>query len=391
MKVLVLNSGSSSLKYRLFDMQREQAVISGHVDGIGSKDCVIKITAGSRRYEKKFFVLDHVDALMLGLKSLKDFSCIKDFSEISAVGHRVVHGGDFFQGPVLINEQVIRRIKKLCELAPLHNPSNLAGILACKKILPKAPQVACFDTAFHQTMEEENFLYGLPYEFYTKLKIRKYGFHGLSHRYVSEMAYRLLGRREGKVITCHLGNGASITAVKNGRSICTSMGFTPLEGLVMGTRSGSIDPAILVYLQAHKEHSVKKINDLLNKQSGLLGLSGISRDVRELRKLSVDGNRAARRALDVFSNRVTFYVGGYAALLGGVDAVVFTAGIGEGAWYLRKDILLCLDYLGVKLDPKANRKGDVIISSSDSKVKVYVIPTNEEIEIARETVSVVRR
>jgi acetate kinase len=373
MNFLVINSGSSSLKYKLFDMKTEGSLFSGHIDGIGVENCVFRVNFGSKKYERKMLVEDHVDALMLALKSLKDFGCIKGYSEISAIGHRVVHGGDFFHGPVLIDSQVIRRIGQLSEIAPLHNPPNLAGILACKKLLPRTPQVACFDTAFHQSMSEENYLYGLPYDFYKKYRIRKYGFHGLSHKHVSSQAYNLLGKKEARVITCHLGNGASIAAIKSGKSVCTSMGFT-----------GSIDPAIILYLYLHKEHSVRKINDILNKQSGLLGLSGITRDVRDLHKLSIKGNEMAKRALAVFANRVAFYIGGYAALLGGVDAIAFTAGIGEGAWYLRREILKDLGYLGVKLDLKANRQGNIIISAPDSKVRVYIIPSNEELEMARE-------
>jgi acetate kinase len=391
MKILVLNSGSSSLKYRLFDMSNEKALFSGHIDGIGLERCVLKVKRDGKNSEQKVKVADHVDAVMLALKSLKDNKVIKSYSDISIVGHRVVHGGEDYSNPVIIDEAVQKKISELCELAPLHNPANLAGIIACGKMLPRIPQAAVFDTAFHQTIPKINFIYGLPIEFYKKHKIRRYGFHGPSHKYVSERAISLLGINNSRIITCHLGNGASVSAIKNSVSIATSMGFTPLEGLIMGTRSGNLDPAIPLHLAKVKGYSWNELDDVFNKKSGLLGLSGITSDVRDLHKLSVRGNKNAKFALDVFVNRVAFYIGGYTALLNGIDAIVFTAGIGEGGWFVRRDVCKYLEYLGVKIDEKANKRCDIIISSPLSKVKVYVIPTNEELEIARETASLLKK
>jgi len=407
MKILVLNSGSSSLKYKFIDMLDERVIFSGHVDGIDLQRCLVKFDFKekkgnktiNRHEEQHQTVHDHVDAVLLALKSLRSHNIINDYSEINAVGHRVVHGGEHHSKPTLIDDHVVKGIRELCELAPLHNPDNLAGIMACRKMLPKTPQVAVFDTAFHQTMAPENFLYGLPLEFYKKYKIRKYGFHGPSHKYVSEQAAKLLGvkRKSGaakendvRIITCHLGNGASITAIKGGKSVVTSMGFTPLEGLVMGTRSGSIDPAVPLYLCQYKGYSARGIDSILNKKSGLFGLSGATPDVRDLYKMAVRGHKRAKLALDIFVNRVAFYIGGYAALLNGVDAIIFTGGIGEHAWFLRKPICSYLSHLGIRIDDKANKRSDIIISSALSKIKVFVIPTNEELEIARETRGVLK-
>ncbi|MBN2142256.1 acetate kinase, partial [Candidatus Woesearchaeota archaeon] len=332
MKILTINSGSSSLKYKLFDMSTEKAIISGHVDGIGLDRCKYKLSFGGSRIEKKIPFKDHVDAIIFSLKSLKEYGAVKDFSEIRAVGHRVVHGGEYYSGPVLIDSTVIRRIGDLSDIAPLHNPPNLAGILACRKILKSTPQIACFDTAFHQTLKEDQYMYPLPRQLYTKYKIRRYGFHGLSHKFVSQQAIKLLGKKESKIITCHLGNGSSITAVQNGKSIATSMGFTPLEGLIMGTRSGSIDPAILCFLLMRKAYTPLSLNKMLNKESGLLGLSGLTQDVRDLRKKAREGNLRAKLAIRMLAERVAFFIAGYTAFLGGLDAIVFTAGIGEGAY-----------------------------------------------------------
>jgi len=389
MKILVLNSGSSSLKYKLFSMHNEKPLLSGHVDGIGLDRCSAKIITSDKAEERKAPVKDHVDAVMLALKSLREKKVIRDYTEINAVGHRVVHGGEHYSEPVLIDDKVIRTIRELFDLAPLHNPHNLAGILACKKMLPRTPQVAVFDTAFHQTLLPEAYLYALPYELYEKHRIRRYGFHGTSHKYVSEQATKLLGKKESKIITCHLGNGASITAVKNNKSVDTSMGFTPLEGLIMGTRTGSIDPAIPLYLARHKSYKINDLDDLFNKKSGLLGISGLTRDVRDLHRASLKGDRRARLALRMFARRAAFYIGGYIALLGGLDALVFTAGIGEGAWFIRRDICRYLEPLGIIIDDKLNKKNQIIISKPNSKIKVYVIPTDEELQIARETKEVV--
>ena len=387
MKVLVVNSGSSSLKYRLFDMRTEQALISGHIDGIGLERCKCIIKTPDYSVDRKHSFRTHVDAIVYALKSLREFGAVSELSEITAVGHRVVHGGEYYSEAALIDKKVISRIKELSELAPLHNPPNLAGIVACKKLLPKARQVAVFDTAFHQTMKPEKFLYALPYELYSKHRIRRYGFHGISHKYASLQAAKVLGRKDARIITCHLGNGASVAAIKDGKSVATSMGFTPLEGLIMGTRSGDIDPAILVYLNAHKEFHIRNINEMLNKKSGLLALSGSSPDVRDLKKKAAAGDERARLAISMFAERVAFYVSGYASFLGGVDAIVFTAGIGEGAWGIRAKVLSMLAHLGVKCDTRANAKGHAIISSHDSKAMALVIPANEELQIARETIS----
>lgn len=384
MKILVLNSGSSSLKYKLFDMITEKPLLAGHVDGIGLDRCALKLDFNHEHEEKHILIKDQVDAVMIALKSLKEKRVINDYHEINAIGHRVVHGGEHYSNPTIINEKVIKTIKKLFELAPLHNPPNLAGILACKKMLPKIPQIAVFDTAFHQSLPEEAYLYGLPYELYKKNKIRKYGFHGTSHKYVAHQAIRLLDKKESKIITCHLGNGASLSAVKNGKSIETSMGFTPLEGLIMGTRTGSMDPAIPLFLVNNKMFKANELENYLNKKSGLLGISGLTSDIRDLRKAALKGNKRAKLAIEMFNYRTAFYIGGYIALLGGLDALVFTAGIGEGAWFVRKGICKYFEHLGIKINEKANKRNDMIISSPSSKVKTYVIPTNEELQIAKE-------
>jgi len=392
MKILVLNSGSSSLKYKLFDMNTEKALISGHIDGIGLDRCLVKIKFGDNEEERKELVKDHVDAVMLAFKSLKQKKIIKNYNEIDALGHRVVHGGEKYSKPTLIDEKVIGEIERLFDLAPLHNPPNLAGILACRKMLPKTPQIAVFDTAFHQTMPPEAYLYGLPYYLYEKYKIRKYGFHGTSHKYVSEQAIKLLGKRESRIITCHLGNGSSLTAIKNGRSIDTTMGFTPMDGLVMGTRVGEMDSDIPLYLIKDKGFKLSEVEDILNKKSGLLGISGLTQDVRDLRKASLKGNKRAKLALSLFAFRTAFFIGGYTALLGGLDALVFSAGIGEHAWHVRRDVCRYLTSFGVELDEKLNKKNvAVIVSKPSSKVKVYVIPTNEELQIARETKELIEK
>ena len=390
MKILVLNSGSSSLKYKLFDTDKEKALISGHIDGIGLDRCDVKLNFGDAAEEKKMLVKDHVDAVMLALKSLKEKGIIKKYDEIDALGHRVVHGGEHYSKPTVIDEKVIKAIKKLFDIAPLHNPPNLAGIIACRRILPNIPQVAVFDTAFHQTMPPEAYLYALPYELYEKYKIRKYGFHGTSHKYISHQAIKLLGKRESKIITCHLGNGASLAAVKNGYSIDTTMGFTPMDGLVMGTRVGEMDPDIPLYLIKDKGFKLKEIENVLNKKSGLLGISGLTQDVRDLRKYALKGNKRAKLALDMFAHRVAFFIGGYTALLRGLDALVFSAGIGEHAWHVRRDICRYLEPLGVLMDYELNKKNQLLVSKPSSKVKIYIMHTNEELQIARETKDVVK-
>jgi acetate kinase len=388
MKILVLNSGSSSLRYKLFDMEHEEVMLAGHIDGIGLERCTVSFKFNGKEEEQKKMVKDHVHAVMLAFKSLKEKGVIKDYSEINAVGHRVVHGGEFYSQPTLIDDKVIKTIERLFDLAPLHNPPNLFGIIACKKVLHKykTPQVAVFDTAFHQTMPPEAYLYGLPYEIYKKYKIRKYGFHGTSHKYVSHQAIHMLGKKESRIITCHLGNGASLAAVKNGKSIDTTMGFTPMDGLMMGTRVGEMDSDIPLYLMKDKGFKLREVEDMLNKKSGLLGISGLTQDVRDLWKASLKGNVRAKLALSLFAHKTAFFIGGYIALLGGLDALVFSAGIGEHAWHVRRDICRYLKPLGVEIDEKLNRKNQsIIVSKPSSKVKILIIPTNEELQIARET------
>lgn len=315
-------------------------------------------------------------------------------SEISAVGHRIVHGGEKFKESVIIDEEVVGVIRECSELAPLHNPANIIGIEACKSIMPNVPMVAVFDTAFHQTMPRHAYIYALPYEIYEKYKLRRYGFHGTSHRYVSERAAQMLGKpiESLKIITCHLGNGASICAVKNGKSVETSMGFTPLQGLCMGTRSGTIDPAVITFLMEKEKMTVKDVSDFLNRKSGVLGISGVSSDFRDIEEAAKNGDDRAKLSLDIFCYRVKRFIGDYAAIMNGVDAVVFTAGIGENNDYVRKEILSDMDFLGIKIDLEKNlvRGKEMDISSPDATVKTLVIPTNEELEIARETIRLVK-
>lgn len=392
MKVLVINCGSSSIKYRLFNMPEENILAEGLLEKIGEGDSQLIHKADKKEYNLKETVKNHNEGLELIIKVLSDkvIGVVDDISEIKAVGHRVVHGGEAFSGSMEITPQVIETIKAYFDLAPLHNPPNLAGIEASIAELPLAVNVACFDTAFHQSIPETAYLYALPYELYEKFKIRRYGFHGTSHRYVARRFSQLAKKHKYKTncITIHLGNGCSIAAVKDGKSVDTSMGLTPLEGLVMGTRSGDIDPAIIFYL-AGKNMTLDEINRLLNKKSGLLGISGISNDVRNLLEKKDKGSKKAGLALDMFAYRVKKYIGSYLAVLGKCHAVIFTGGIGENAFSLRSDICSGLESLGIKLDKAKNRKmvgrreGD--ISGGSSKIKVFVIPTNEEIGIARDT------
>ncbi|MFH1212022.1 MAG: acetate/propionate family kinase, partial [Candidatus Woesearchaeota archaeon] len=308
--------------------------------------------------------------------------------ELDLIAHRVVHGGEKYRGPCLINQEVIDDVKSLSRLAPLHNPPNLAGILACKKLFPKAKQYAVFDTAFHHTIPKHAFLYGIPIELYEKYGIRKYGFHGISHEYVSQIAAGFLMKKDSKIISCHLGNGSSITAIHSGESIDTSMGFTPLDGLIMGTRSGDIDPEIILYLLGRKHYSIAGLEDLLNKKSGMKAICGFS-DMREVRDAALKGSKNARLAIDMLAYRIAFYIGGYAAALDGVDAIVFTGGIGENAAYLRTKVCQFLSHLGVLLDEKENKYNRIIISSSKSETKVYVIPTNEELMIVKKVKKII--
>lgn len=392
MKILVINCGSSSLKYQLIDSETEDVLAKGLCERIGIEGSNLKHTPG----QKESVVInepmnDHTAAVKTVIDALLDpaYGVIKSIDEISAVGHRVVHGGEAFSGSVIITDDVIKAIEDCSDLAPLHNPPNLIGINACKKLMPTTKMVAVFDTAFHLTMPKEAYMYALPYEFYENYKIRKYGFHGTSHKYVSERAAVMLNKKaeDTKIITCHLGNGASICAVKGGKSVDTSMGFTPLEGLIMGTRSGDIDPAIIFYLMRQKNMSFDEIDDALNKRSGVLGLSGISSDFRDIEEAAAAGNERAKTAIDVFCLRVAKYVGSYAAAMNGADAVVFTAGLGENGASVREKICAYLSYLGLELNKEANevRGKEIDIATADSKVRVFVIPTNEELVIARDT------
>lgn len=396
MKILVINCGSSSLKYQLIDMANETAIAKGLVERIGIEGSTLTQKVDGRdKYIITTPMKDHKDAIKLVLKALVDKTngVISDMSEISAVGHRVVHAGEKYSDSVLINDEVMKALEDCIKLAPLHNPPNIIGINACKELMPDTPMVAVFDTAFHQTMPEYAYIYPLPYDLYTKYGIRKYGFHGTSHKYVSEVVAKMMGKdvKDLKIITCHLGNGASITAIKNGKSIETSMGFTPLEGIAMGTRCGSIDPAIITFIIRELNLSADDVDNLVNKKSGVLGISGISSDFRDIEKAADEGNKRAKLALEVFNYKVKKYIGSYAAVMGGVDCIVFTAGLGENSPETRADVCSGLEFLGIEIDKEKNnvRGKAVEISSDDSKVKVFAIPTNEELMIARDTKHIV--
>ncbi len=391
MKVLVINCGSSSLKYQLVDMTTESALATGLCERIGIEGPMFKQTAGDKVLKTNPVMNNHDDAIKVVMDALtdKEYGVIADISEIGAVGHRVVHGGEFFASSVIINDEVKKAIKQCADLAPLHNPPNLTGIESCEKLMPGVPQVAVFDTAFHQTMPERAYLYAIPYEFYEKHKIRRYGFHGTSHKYVSDRCATILGKpiSELKIITCHLGNGASICAINGGKSVDTSMGFTPLEGLLMGTRSGDIDPATVAFLMEKENLSVKEVENIFNKKSGVLGISGVSSDFRDIEDAAAKGNNRAIIALSAYYYRVAKYVGAYAAAMNGVDAIVFTAGLGENSIAARKEICSYLEYLGVSVDDSKNdvRGKETDFSADNASVKTLVIPTNEEIVIARDT------
>lgn len=397
MNILVINCGSSSLKYQLFDMKDERVLAKGLVERIKIEGSVLKHQPqGRNKVEIKADIPNHEVAVKMMLDALihPAYGVIKSMDEISAVGHRVVHAGEMFSGSVLITQEVKDALKKCIELAPLHNPPNIIGIEATEKMLPNVPMVGVFDTAFHQTMPEKAFLYGLPYELYKKYGIRRYGFHGTSHKYVSLKAAKLLNKpvEELRIVTCHLGNGSSIAAVKSGNSIDTSMGFTPLEGLVMGTRCGDIDPAIVFFLMKKEGMEYEDVNNYLNKQSGVLGISGVSSDFRDIEEAAQSGDRRAELALDIFAYNAKKYIGSYAAAMGGIDAVVFTAGIGENSSSMRENICDGLEFLGITIDTEKNktRGREIDISKPDSKVRVLVIPTNEELMIARETVTLTK-
>lgn len=399
MKILVINCGSSSLKYQLLDMNGEKLLCKGLVERIGLEGSRIKHqTTGKDKIVIEEPLENHKKALELVLKTLvdKEHGAITSMDEISAVGHRVVHGGEAFSSSVIIDDKVMKVLYDCIELAPLHNPPNITGIEACKELMPNTPMVAVFDTAFHQTMTPDNYIYPIPYEYYEKYKIRRYGFHGTSHKYVSLRAAELLGKdiKDLNIVTCHLGNGASVCAVQGGKSIDTSMGFTPLEGLVMGTRSGDIDPAIIPFLMDKEGMTFEEVNEMLNKKSGVLGISGISSDFRDLEIAAEQGNERAKLALDVFVNRVKKYVGAYIAAMCGIDALVFTAGIGENSSYIREKICEGLECLNIRIDPELNKKAigvEAQINSDLTSAAIFVIPTNEELMIARDTLELVSK
>jgi acetate kinase len=392
MNVLVINCGSSSLKYQLINMNDESVLAKGLVERIGIEGSVLKHEkAGQGKVVIEEVMNNHKDAINLVLKALVDpnHGAVKSLDEVDAVGHRVVHGGEKFADSVLIDDKVIKAMKDCIELAPLHNPPNIIGIEACKELLPNVPMVGVFDTAFHQTMPAQSYVYPLPYELYEEMGIRRYGFHGTSHKYVSERVAALTGKSlEGtKIVTCHLGNGASLTAIKDGKSFDTSMGMTPLEGLVMGTRCGDIDPAIVTFLMNNKKMTAEQVDNLMNKKSGVLGISGVSSDFRDIEGAAEQGNMRAQLALDKFDYTVRKYIGSYAAAMGGIDVLVFTAGLGENSASNRCNICKGLEFLGIELDDCKNdtRGKEVEISKDGSKVRVFVIPTNEEVMIARDT------
>ena len=396
MKILVINCGSSSLKYQLINSDTEAVLAKGLCERIGIEGSQITYQpAGGEKEVTVSPMPTHTQAIQMVLDALTNekTGVIKSLAEVGAVGHRVVHGGEKFTTSTLLTEEAIKAIEECNDLAPLHNPANLIGIRACQELMPETPMVAVFDTAFHQTMPEEAYLYGLPYEYYENYKVRRYGFHGTSHSFVSKKAAELAGKpyEDLKIIVCHLGNGASLSAVKNGKSVDTSMGLTPLEGLIMGTRSGDMDPAIMEYIAKKENLDIAGVMNVLNKKSGVLGLSGVSSDFRDIEGAAAEGNERAAKALNAFNYRVIKYIGAYAAAMDGVDVIAFTAGLGENDKNMRKAVCSHLSYLGVKIDDAANdvRGKDTIISAPDSKVMVMVVPTNEELAIARETLALV--
>ena len=398
MNVLVINCGSSSLKFQLINSDSEQCIAKGLCERIGIEGSQISYTpAGGEKEVKVTPMPDHTEAIRLVLEALTNpkTGVVKSLEEIDAVGHRIVHGGEKFAESTIIDADVLKAIEECNDLAPLHNPANLIGIHACQKLMPNTPMVAVFDTSFHQTMPEEAYMYGLPYEYYKKYKVRRYGFHGTSHAYVSKRAAEILGvpYESLKIIVCHLGNGASISAVKNGKCVDTSMGLTPLEGLIMGTRSGDIDPAILEFIAKKEQMDLPTLMNVLNKKSGVLGLSdGLSSDFRDIEAGYDKGDENAIRAMNTYCYHVAKYVGSYVAAMNGVDVIAFTAGVGENGPLVRRLVCEHFGFLGVKLDPELNAKRgvDLVISTPDSKVKVMMIPTNEELAIARETVRLVK-
>ena len=397
MNILVINCGSSSLKYQLIDSESEKVLAKGLCERIGiDGSAITHQPAGGDKVTTKVSMPDHTEAVKYVIEKLTDpeVGVVKSLDEIGAVGHRIVHGGEKFASSVVIDDEVLKAVEECNDLAPLHNPANLIGINSCKKIMPGVPMVAVFDTAFHQTMPKKAYLYGLPYDYYEKYRIRRYGFHGTSHDFVSNRVAEILGkkREDLKIIVCHLGNGASVSAVKNGQCVDTSMGLTPLEGLIMGTRSGDLDPAIISFIAQKENLSAEEVINICNKKSGVLGLSdGLSSDFRDLGNAAEEGNEKAKTALETWSYRVAKYVGAYVAAMNGVDVIAFTAGVGENNFMAREMVCEYLGYLGVTIDKEANkiRGEEITISTPDSKTTVMVVPTNEELAIARETVRLV--
>ena len=391
MKVLVINSGSSSIKYQLINMENESVLAKGLVERIGIEGSRLEQEVAGEEFEIEKEISDHEVGMELVINTLTDDDkgVISDVDEINAVGHRVVHGGEYFDSSVIVDEDVKEKIKESSNLAPLHNPANLMGVEVCEELIPEAPQVVTFDTAFHQSIPEQAYMYALPHEYYEDYGVRRYGFHGTSHKFVAQRTAEEMDKdiEDLKIITCHLGNGASVAAVKNGKSYDTSMGLTPLEGLMMGTRCGDLDPAAVPFIMEKEDLSPQEMDEVMNNESGFLGVSGISSDTRDIEEAAEEGNERAQLALDMFAYRVRKYIGSYAAAMNGVDAVVFTAGIGENAIAMREDICTDLDYLGIEIDEDKNdvRGETQEISSDDAEVKVFTIPTNEELVIARDT------
>ena len=396
MKVLVVNCGSSSLKYQLIDMENEEVLAKGYIEKIGLADSFLTHTAKGEKYKIEKNIPNHEEGMKVVIEQLlnKDYGVIKDLKEIDAVGHRVVHGGEKFSGSVVITDAVVNAIEECIPLAPLHNPAGITGIEACKKALPGVPMVGVFDTAFHQTIPEKAYIYPIPYKYYEEYKIRKYGFHGTSHKFVSKRVAELVGKplEDLKVITCHLGQGASLCAVKDGKSVDTTMGLTPLAGVPMGSRSGDIDPSIVTFIMKKENLTPDQMDKILNKESGKLGISGVSVDDRDIEAVAKEGNKRAQLALDSFVYQVVGNIGKYAAQMNGVDVITFAGGIGENSKEVRKQICESLSFLGVEIDnEKNNTRGEEIeISTPNSKVKVYIVPTNEELMIARETQELVK-
>ena len=396
MKVLVVNCGSSSIKYQLINMENEEVMAKGYLEKIGLPDSFLTHKVNGEKYRIEKVITNHEEGIKLVLDQLLDenYGVIKDLKEIDAVGHRVVHGGEKFSDSVIITDEVIDAMKECIPLAPLHNPAGIMGIEACKKVLPNVPMVGVFDTAFHQTIPEEAYIYAIPYEYYEKYRIRKYGFHGTSHKFVSRRVAELMGKpvEDLKIITCHLGQGGSLCAVKGGKSVDTSMGLTPLAGIPMGTRCGDIDPSIVTFLMKQENLTPDEMDTILNKKSGKLGISGVSFDDRDIEKAAAEGNQRAKLAIDTFAYQVLGFIGRYAAQMNGVDVITFAGGVGENGPEVRSKICNSLEFLGVKIDEEKNkvRGKECEISTPDSKVKVYIVPTDEELMIARDTMNLVK-